>query len=138
MLLPKGTCVAEDFFAARVAGLDKYIWMSMSVDAAGAGRVLFVLFPDKEGVAVALMADSPVTMTAVPVAATPPTRPLVVLLAYGAFAEEEIAVELNAPVELEAEVDSPVAKSEVDEVVTLAALAVTLVAVALLYHVENG
>lgn len=51
----------------------------MDVDAAGAGRVLF---PDEEvAAAVALAADSPVTMTAVPVAATPPTRPLVVLLA---------------------------------------------------------
>lgn len=53
--------------------------MSMDVEAAGAGRVLF---PNEDaGVAVALAADSPVTMTAVPVAATPPTRPLVVLFA---------------------------------------------------------
>jgi len=108
----------------------------MTVDAAGAGRVLL---PDSEaGVTVALVADSPVAMTAVPVAATPPTRPLVVLLAYGALAEEVIAVELNSPVELEAEVDSPVANIEVDEVVTFAALAVTFVAVALLYHVKGG
>ena len=41
-----------------------------------------MLLPEAEaGAAVALAADSPVTMTAVPVAATPPTRPLVVLLA---------------------------------------------------------
>jgi hypothetical protein len=53
--------------------------MSMDVEAAGAGRVPF---PNEDAaVAVALAADSPVTMTAVPVAATPPTRPLVVLFA---------------------------------------------------------
>ena len=51
----------------------------MDVDARGSARVLL---PDEDaGVAVALAADNPVTMTAVPVAATPPTRPLVVLFA---------------------------------------------------------
>lgn len=51
----------------------------MDVDARGSARVL--LLDEDTGVAVALAADSPVTMTAVPVAATPPTRPLVVLFA---------------------------------------------------------
>ena len=51
----------------------------MDVDARGSARVLL---PDEDaGVAVALAADNPVTITAVPVAATPPTRPLVVLFA---------------------------------------------------------
>lgn len=79
MLLPNGTSVAEALFCAVVEGLFKYICTSIDVDAIAAGRVLF---PDEDaGVAVALAADNPVTMTAVPVAATPPTRPLVVLFA---------------------------------------------------------
>lgn len=79
MLLPNGTSVAEALLWAVVEGLFKYICMSIDVDAMAAGRVLF---PDEDaGVAVALAADNPVTMTAVPVAATPPTRPLVVLFA---------------------------------------------------------
>jgi hypothetical protein len=49
-----------------------------------------------------------------------------------------IAVELRPSVELAVGVDSPVAKIEVDDVVMLAALAVTFVAVALLYHVKGG
>lgn len=111
--------------------------MSIDVEAAGAGRVLF---PNEDaGVAVALAADSPVTMTAVPVAATPPTRPLVVLLAYGAFADEVISVKLEPPVvKLEVEFESPVAKIEADDVVAFATLAVAFVAVALLYHVKGG
>jgi hypothetical protein len=51
----------------------------MDVDAIGAGRVL--LADEAAGMDVAFAAVSPVTMTAVPVAATPPTRPFVVLLA---------------------------------------------------------
>jgi hypothetical protein len=51
----------------------------MDVDAAGAARVL--LPEEAVGAAVAFAAVSPVTITAVPVAATPPTRPFVVLLA---------------------------------------------------------
>ena len=109
----------------------------MTVDAAGAGRVLL---PDSEaGVTVALVADSPVAMTAVPVAATPPTRPLVVLLAYGAFADEVISVKLEPPVvKLEVEFEMPVAKIELDDVVALAMLTVAFVAVALLYQVKGG
>ena len=95
--------------------------------------------PDEDAaVAVALAADSPVAMTEVPVAATPPTRPLVVLFAYGAFADEVIAVELESPVvKFEVEFEIPVAKIEVDEVVALAMLAVAFVVVALLYQVES-
>ena len=51
----------------------------MDVDASGSMRVLLPV--EDAGVAVALAADSPVAMTPVPVAATPPTRPLVVLFA---------------------------------------------------------
>jgi len=50
-----------------------------------------------------------------------------------------IAVELRPPaVELAVESDSPVANIEVDEVVRFAALAVTFVAVALLFHVKGA
>lgn len=52
------------------------------VDPMSAGKVLFP--GNAEVGCVALAADTPVTMTAVPVAATPPMRPLVVLFAYGA------------------------------------------------------
>ena len=52
------------------------------VDPMSAGRV--VLPGNTEVACVALAADTPVTMTAVPVAATPLMRPLVVLFAYGA------------------------------------------------------
>jgi hypothetical protein len=50
----------------------------MDVDAAGAARVLLAA---AVGATVAFAAVSPVTMTAVPVAATPPTRPFVVMFA---------------------------------------------------------
>lgn len=49
------------------------------VDPMSAGSVL--LLGDAEADWVAFAAGMPVTMTAVPVAATPPTRPFVVLLA---------------------------------------------------------
>ena len=49
----------------------------MDVDARGSGRVL--LADEGAAVAVALGADTPVAMPAVPVAATPPTRPFLVL-----------------------------------------------------------
>jgi len=49
------------------------------VDPISAGSVL--LPGDAEADCVALAAETPVTTTAVPVAATPPTRPFVVLLA---------------------------------------------------------
>jgi hypothetical protein len=137
MLLPRGTSVAEALLWATLEGLARYICMSIDVEAMAAGRVLF---PDEDAeVAVALAAESPVTMTAVPVAATPPTRPLAVLLAYGAFVEAVIAVKLEPPVvRFEVEFESPVAKIEVDEVVALATLVVTFVAVALLNHVKGG
>jgi hypothetical protein len=109
----------------------------MDVDAAGAGRVL--LADEALGAAVALAAVSPVAMTAVPVAATPPIRPFVVLLAYGALADEMTPVEfMPLAVTLPVESDKPVAKIEVDEVVTLVRLVVTFVAVALLFHVNGG
>jgi hypothetical protein len=109
----------------------------MDVDAAGAGRVL--LADEALGAAVALAAVSPVAMTAVPVAATPPIRPFVVLLAYGALVDEMTPVEfMPLAVTLPVESDKPVAKIEVDEVVTLVRLVVTFVAVALLFHVNGG
>lgn len=50
-----------------------------------------------------------------------------------------ISVALESPVaKLEVEFDSPVAKIDVEEVVALATLAVTFVAVALLYHVKGA
>jgi hypothetical protein len=93
--------------------------MSIDVEAAGAGRVLFA--NEDAGVAVAI------------------ARPLVVLLAYGAFADEVISVKLEPPVvKLEVEFEMPVAKIELDDVVALAMLTVAFVAVALLYQVKGG
>ena len=105
------------------------------VDPTGAARVLLA---EAVGVAVALAAERPVAKTEVPVAATPPTRPFVVLLAYGAFADEVMPVALKPlAVMLAVELDKPVAKLELAEVVILAALAVALVSVALNCHVKG-
>lgn len=105
------------------------------VDPTGAARVLLA---EAVGVAVALAAERPVAKTEVPVAATPPTRPFVVLLAYGAFADEVMPVALKPlAVMLTDELDKPVAKLELAEVVMLAALAVALVSVALNCQVKG-
>lgn len=109
------------------------------VDPTGAALVLLV---EAVGVAVALAEDRPVARTDVPVVATPPTRPLVVLLAYGAFADVVAAVALKPlavmlAFESDRPVDKPVAKIELEVVVMLAELAVALVSVALNCHVEG-
>lgn len=79
MLLPRGTSVAEALFAARVDGIDRYSCIMVEVEPTGATLVL--LADEAVVAAVAFAAVTPVTTTAVPVAATPPARPLVVLLA---------------------------------------------------------
>jgi len=55
--------------------------MIEDVDPISAGKGTVLLPGNVEAACVAFALEIPVTMTAVPVAATPPTRPSVVLLA---------------------------------------------------------
>lgn len=101
-----------------------------------------VLLVEALGVAVALAEERPVASTEVPVAATPPTRPFVVLLAYGALADVVAAVALKPlavmlAFEFDRPVDRPVAKIELEVAVMLAELAVAFVSVALKRRVKD-
>lgn len=88
MLSPRDTSVADALALARVVeGLFRYICTSIEVDADALATVAFA--DEVTAIVVALAVETPVTTTAVPVAATPPTRPFVVLLAYGPAEGEE-------------------------------------------------
>lgn len=99
------------------------------------GAATVTLPAEVTGTEVALAAETPVTKTAVPVAATPPTRTLVVLLAYGADdafwlspVPAEGADEIPLAVTLLMKLEMLVTASETDDSVELIPAVVKFVA----------